>query len=232
MEACSELKDPRFRDWVETTWGIRVKGVVSGAKIQGSPERSLSRAVFEDQAGRRFLLEKFSREKWEVRALVNRVLFRLARSGLSRALAPEMAGSGDVLPFFGTAAFQVTRFLDSTELRRPQWLSSPEIGDEMAGFLVEMHRASGHILRKFSFPAFSLKAYIYKLFRDMEAHHPQAYQRYLPVRRFLEQGFMDAHDSLAVTFCHGDFHPLNVIWDNRRIRAVIDWEFTGAKPDY
>ncbi len=65
----------------------------------------------------------------------------------------------------------------------------------------------------------------------MKAHEPKMYDRYSPFLEFLEQEFMDAHHGLPQKFCHGDFHPLNVLWDQNRIRAVIDWEFTGLKPD-
>jgi homoserine kinase type II len=29
----------------------------------------------------------------------------------------------------------------------------------------------------------------------------------------------------------GTLHPINIIWGNRSIRAVIDWEFCGTKPE-
>ncbi len=35
----------------------------------------------------------------------------------------------------------------------------------------------------------------------------------------------------SISFCHGDLHPLNVIWGEKSIRAVIDWEFSGIKPE-
>lgn len=28
-------------------------------------------------------------------------------------------------------------------------------------------------------------------------------------------------------FCHGDFHYANVLWDNKKISAVLDWELSG-----
>jgi Ser/Thr protein kinase RdoA (MazF antagonist) len=43
--------------------------------------------------------------------------------------------------------------------------------------------------------------------------------------------FFPVHDRLPTGFCHGDFHPLNIIWGNTEIRAVIDWEFCGTKPE-
>ena len=42
---------------------------------------------------------------------------------------------------------------------------------------------------------------------------------------------MSAHENLPVRFCHGDYHPLNVIWSIKGINAVIDWEFLGYKPE-
>jgi homoserine kinase type II len=48
---------------------------------------------------------------------------------------------------------------------------------------------------------------------------------------FLDKHFIRAHDSLPVCFCHGDFHALNVIWSGDGINAVIDWEFSGIKPE-
>ena len=39
------------------------------------------------------------------------------------------------------------------------------------------------------------------------------------------------HDHLPTALCHGDYHPLNVIWSSGGINAVIDWEFMGCKPE-
>lgn len=47
----------------------------------------------------------------------------------------------------------------------------------------------------------------------------------------LEAHLFPLHDQLPMGFCHGDFHPLNIIWGKSDIRAVIDWEFCGIKPE-
>ena len=47
----------------------------------------------------------------------------------------------------------------------------------------------------------------------------------------LETAFFPVHDQLPVAFCHGDVHPLNMIWGTSCIRSVIDWEFCGTKPE-
>ncbi|WDP89133.1 MAG: aminoglycoside phosphotransferase family protein [Desulfobacter sp.] len=231
MEIITALARQEFQDRVSQLWDMGIKSVCSDAQIEGSPERSLSRAVFEDFSGRRFLIEMFAGAKYRQRDRVARTLALLNRSGLGAALAPEPAVTGEYLPFIGEDCFQITRYLYSTGIDRPGWLSSPDMGAAMAGFLVDMHRAAPGLSTSISFPFFSIKDYIYKLFRDMEIRHPDYFNQYLPVLKFLEKGFMAAHDGLPAGFCHGDFHPLNVIWRDHGLKAVIDWEFSGLKPD-
>lgn len=36
-----------------------------------------------------------------------------------------------------------------------------------------------------------------------------------------------APDKPATVFCHGDFHYANILWDRRRISAVLDFELSG-----
>jgi homoserine kinase type II len=224
-----ELDLPRFAAWVADQWEIHIKSVRRDVIIQGSPERSLSRGVIQDTQGNCFLVEKFDPAKYKVRRQVADTLYYLCNKGLDQALAPEKTKKGELLPSFGEDFFQITKFLNSTGVLRPQWLSSASMGEELAGFLVKMHGIppEGGVV----YPPFSIKGYIYKLFEDMANHNIRRHSQYLPVLKFLEQGFMQAHDSLNLQFCHGDYHPLNIIWEGHKIKAVIDWEFTGIKPD-
>jgi aminoglycoside phosphotransferase (APT) family kinase protein len=34
-----------------------------------------------------------------------------------------------------------------------------------------------------------------------------------------------------VAFCHGDYHPMNIIWSADDIKCVIDWEFSEYKSE-
>ncbi len=40
-----------------------------------------------------------------------------------------------------------------------------------------------------------------------------------------------AYEKLPMAFCHGDYHPLNIIWSADDIKCVIDWEFSGYKSE-
>jgi homoserine kinase type II len=80
-------------------------------------------------------------------------------------------------------------------------------------------------------PRFSLKDYIVKLEQDIGRHVPDVAPSFAPVFQFLRRSFLEAHDTLPVAFCHGDFHPLNIIWREDTVAAVIDWEFCGRKTE-
>jgi len=226
-----EIANLDFLQWLKDNWEILFKRVRRDFDIQGSPERTLSRAVIEDRKGRLFLLEKFSKEKFFSRQKVAQTIAHLNTNGLIQALGGERTINKEFLPFFQENCFQVSPFLDSSGIERPEWLASSQIGKNMALFLIQMANASSSFPTEISLDHFSIKAYIYKLFTDMKKHNIVMYDRYSPFLGFLEQGFMDVHDRLPLKFSHGDFHPLNVIWDHHRIKAVIDWEFLGFKPD-
>jgi len=217
--------------WIGDQWQIDIQCVRADIEIQGSPERALSRVVMEDNQGRLFLVEQFENKKWEARDRVARAVNFLSIHGLTQAMPYRKSVKGEFLPFFESACFQLSVFLDGTPLKRPDYLTSAAMGKSFARFLAKMSESSKGMDPHISFPRFSIKAYIHELFRTMKRHDRPVHDRFLPVLAFLESRFMPAHDHLPCAFCHGDLHPLNVIWDTDEIKAVIDWEFCGIKPD-
>ncbi len=231
MQEFSDPSKGEFLQWLSHRWEIEFKVIRTDIEIPGSPERTVSRAVIQDGRGRLFLLEKFPAEKFSIRDQVAKAVDFLNRQGLFEALPYRKSDQGEFLPFFREGCFQISSFLDGTDLKRPDYLDSSDMGKSFALFLGRMQRASQGIETVLSFPQFSLKDYIYKLFSKMKIHDRPVYEKFLPFLIFLESGFMQAHDHLPLSFCHGDLHPLNVIWHQDKIKAVIDWEFTGIKPD-
>lgn len=231
MQEFFDQTDEEFIQWLHRQWNIEFKCVRQDVDIQGSPERTLSRVVFQDQVGTLFLLEKFALSKFEIRHNVAKTIEFLNRNGLTQALMYRKTTSREFLPFFKEGCFQVSPFLDSTGIKRPEYLGSSNMGASFALFLARLAKACVHIEKDLIFPCFSIKEYIYKLFREMKMYDPLMYKKFLPFLAVLEKEFMEIHDKLPVSFCHGDLHPLNVIWDKDQIKAVIDWEFTGMKPN-
>ena len=64
-----------------------------------------------------------------------------------------------------------------------------------------------------------------------EKAYPKLAKKLMPSFVSLQKRFFPVHDSLPTAFCHGDYHPLNMIWGEDRIESVIDWEFCGLKPE-
>ena len=231
MQGLFKHGSEEFIQWLNYQWNIEFEYVRSDIDIQGSPERTLSRAVIKDKNGKCFLLEKFSKNKFSVRRNVAKAIGHLNDNGLKQALLYNKANNGEFLPIFEDACFQISPFLDSTGIKRPDYLSSSEMGESFALFLINLSKASVNMENKVFFEPFSIKKYIYTLFSKIKTRDPSVYKQYLPFLEFLEKEFMAAHDNLPVAFCHGDLHPLNIIWDHNQIKAVIDWEFAGFKPD-
>lgn len=231
MQEFFDTENPAFVHWLKEQWNIEFDCVRRDMDIQGSPERTLSRGVIQTRGGDLFLLEKFSKNKFQIRRQVAWAVDYLNQKGLDQALSSFRTNGGEFLPFFKEGCFQLTPFMDSTGVNRPEYLSCAPMGKNFALFLIGLSRAASHIETRRVFKPFSIKNYIYKLFGEMKVHDPRVYDKFLPFLRVLEKEFMAIHDRLPLSFSHGDLHPLNVIWNKEKIRAVIDWEFAGMKPD-
>ncbi|MCP3898416.1 MAG: phosphotransferase [Desulfobacteraceae bacterium] len=231
MQEFFDNKNNEFPQWLNNQWNIEFKCTRDDIDIEGSPERTLSRVVIQDTAGNLFLLEEFVKDKYQIRKNVATAIEFLNNNGLKQALPYQKSNFGKLLPFYKETCFQISPFLSNTGLDRPDYLASEEMGKNFALFLIDQSKASVDMRKKISFKPFSIKKYIYKIFSEMNVHDIEVYNKYLPFLKFLEKDFMAEHDKLPTAFVHGDLHPLNVIWDNNEIKAVIDWEFTGFKPD-
>jgi homoserine kinase type II len=220
-----------FLQWLKDQWGIEFKSIRTDMDIQGSPERTLSRCVVEDKDATLFFLEKFAHSKFQIRQNVARAVEYLNSHGLKQALRYKKNRQGEFLPFYKEACFQISQFIDGTGIKRPEYLSSESMGESFALFLTNLSKASENIKSQTLFQPFSINRYIHDLFKKMEINNPKTYEKYLPFLKYLEKEFMHQNKAIPLSFCHGDLHPLNVIWDHDKIKAVIDWEFAGFKPD-
>jgi homoserine kinase type II len=226
--------EPQFKNfihWLFEQWGIVFHCLRDDCDIQGSPERTSERAVIQAKNGSLFLLEKFTRDKFDHRHRVARAVNFLNQNGLTQALGCKPNPSGQCLPFYTDYCFQVSDFLDGTELKRPDYLASGEMGANFADFLIRLHKAARGIQSIIPGTSFSLPDYICVLMDQAKHNNPDIHAQYLPFVEFLETRFIPEHDTIPISFCHGDLHPLNVIWKGNQINAVIDWEFTGFKPE-
>ena len=207
--------------------------------LPGSPERCLARWAVEDRDHHLWMLERLGPRQAARREGLARLLERLARdpalAGFVPAYLPVDGGPDHVLaldrgPLAGL--WQISPFVPGAELPRPAYLDQAWRGEALAGFLLALQRAGA------SWPALPaanvppLPDYIRALLAAITRRKPSVAARLGPLRGFLET-LPQVLAAQPMVLGHGDLHPLNVQWGDgpeEPVRAVIDWEFAGARP--
>jgi len=216
---------------VARLWQVRLKKLRHDIPMQGSPERSVFRVVLEDEIGRYFLLEQIPANSLERKKAIAAALDILSRNNLSR-IQPYLANKqGEFIINHQNDFWQIAPFAEGIALNRETYIYEQWRGKALANFLVELQGKAKNLLAAKADDVFSLKHYIYKLIREINLYNKNISAEINSVADFLEKDFMRAYEQLPVAFCHGDYHPLNVIWSDEDIKHVIDWEFSGYKSE-
>ncbi len=225
---------PFSRDHLKTLaalWNVDLKKRHRNIPIQGSPERSAFRVVLEDNAGRFFVLEQIASKSLEHKKEIASALELLANAKLKR-IHPYLADkNGNHVIKHKNYFWQISPFVKGEELDREKYIFEKWRGHALASFLIDLRRKSRALLPVVSCNMFSLKNYIHKLVREINFYNKDIRQEINNIGGFMEKDFMSVYELLPVAFCHGDYHPLNIIWSNDDIQYVIDWEFCGLKSE-
>lgn len=212
-------------------WGLKLESEHPEVPLAGSPERSLFRTVIEDAGAKRFVLEKIDPRMVDRKREIAAAVDTLASRGLAGVHPYLRNRDGDFITKAAGSFWQVSPFIDGVELKRPEYTLEAWRGRALARFLIDMKEKSECI--PFGMPGrpFSIAEFTRDLMAKMSRHNPERAAAVQKPYHHVEKHLFPAHDSLPVAFCHGDAHPVNVIWGEDQIRAVIDWEFLGYKPD-
>jgi homoserine kinase type II len=212
-------------------WGMTFVRFRSDLPLAGSPERTTWRSMLETDDGRLFVLEKIP-SRWLSRKLrIAALLHQLHNFGLNRLSSYQPDCNGEFIPLIRHGLWQLCPFVEGVALNRPEYAMDGWRGDAAAGFLIRFQKVCEQCSRFSDRSVFSIVFYIRNLIAALTREAPQVAKRYRPFMAHLETQFFPIHDRLPIGFCHGDFHPLNMIWGKRSIRTVIDWEFCGFKPE-
>ena len=199
--------------------------------LAGSPERTVWRGAIESGDGRLFVVEKiptrlFARKRWIIESLNH-----LYTHGLDRIVPYLPDCTGDPLPLIAHGLWQLSPCVAGVTLDRPAYVMESWRGQAAADFLIRLNRISRWHSGDLDTASFSIASYVRKLYATLVNRRPEVAHRFEPFMTHLERHFFPNHDGLPTAFCHGDYHPLNIIWSRHTIRAVIDWEFCGIKPE-
>lgn len=212
-------------------WGAALKKVRHDLDLAGSPERCLWRSVVETQAGERLVLEEIAGDCLMRKREMAGVLAHLSGAGLGRIHPYRRSREGGFVHETAGRFWLARPYIEGGALKRPDYAFEAWRGVALAGFLKDFHTRGRSIPHSSQGAPFSIKDFIYSLMQRLADHRPDLQTRLHPVLCHLEEAFMAAHDLLPTVFCHGDYHPLNVIWSEKAIVSVIDWEFCGYKPE-
>ncbi len=213
-------------------WGLSLHRICPEIDIAGSPERCDFRVVIEDNRHRLFILENISSKIVGHKLRIIKTLDYLHSRKLD-GICPYIPISDEkfIANHQDDSYWQLVPYIDGIPLDRPQYIFDRWRGSVLADFLINLRKESEEIPYFDRGNVFSIKDYVYEMRAKLARHEPELHKKIQPIVGFLEEKFMAGHDELPACFCHGDYHPLNVIWSESGINAVIDWEFLGFKPE-
>ena len=212
-------------------WNITFKQVHPAMILSGSPQRSLYRIVVEDEHGKFFILEQISKNKLHHKQLIAQVLLFLSDHNLEKIHPYLVNRQNQCISRVHDDFWQVQPYINGIELSRPSYVFDSWRGRSAADFLIQLWSTSDPISSEFALPLFSLKEYVVDMALKMRQFNDKEYHQIKPFLDYLSKDFFLRYDLIPLRFCHGDYHPLNILWGKRSIQSVIDWEFMGIKPE-
>jgi homoserine kinase type II len=222
--------DDKTREIV-SSWNIEYAKTHPELDIAGSPERTAFRVVIEDGEHRVWVLESIFPDSEEHKLLIAKTLAHLHREGI-RPVHPYLSNSENAwIVGFENEHWQIRPYVEGTPLPRPSYVVDRWRGKACAAFLLDLREKARDIPFFDQERPFSMARFIDEMSDTMESYNPETRKGLEQAFNFIEEEFVGVHDAFPVAFCHGDFHPLNVIWSEDNIRSVIDWEFLGIKPE-
>ncbi len=199
--------------------------------LAGSPERTAWRSVVETADRQLFVLEKIPSIVYSRKRRISGVLQMLSGLGLQQIVPYLPDAGGERIPLIEHGLWQLCPYVGGVVLDRPAYIMDGWRGDAVSEFLIGLHAICAKEPAAFETPPFSIAAYSRNLCATLSQQNPTAAEHYRPFMDHLEKQLVPVHDRLPSRFCHGDLHPMNIIWGRRSVRAVIDWEFCGTKPE-
>jgi homoserine kinase type II len=216
---------------ISRQWELNFVRLRPDLPLAGSPERTAWRSVVETTDKQLFVIEKIPSRLYGRKRFIAGVLKELRGLGL-QAVAPYLPDAGnEFISLINHGLWQLSEYVGGVVLDRPAYVMDGWRGDATAKFLIGLHNICSKDPTAFNTPPFSIIAYTRNLFATLSQQNPTVAESYRLFMDHLERRLVPVHDRLATRFCHGDLHPINIIWGKRSIRAVIDWEFCGIKPE-
>jgi homoserine kinase type II len=212
------------------TLGLDLARLRPELPIAGSPERCLDRTAAESKDGALWVVESHD------------AAMAVRKQEIAEAVAFISAILPEVRPWLAFApgryiderqgrAWQVSPFVPGVPLDRPAYAFEAWRGEALADLLIRFRAAAAGLPRRQSAPPFSLAAFVRDLCGKVRDRRRPLFERLYPALLRLERELFPKLELIPAGFCHGDFHPLNIIWTGAGIAALVDFEFCGFRPE-
>ena len=212
-------------------WGLDLVRWRNDVPLAGSPERTAWRSVAQAGDGRLFLVERIASRTYGRKRRIAWIVQQLANLGLSQVVPVLPDTVGETIALIDHGLWQLSPFIHGVPLDRPAYAMDGWRGDAAADFLIRFHALSTQCHGEPPWPPFAISDYIETLLATLSRHEADTARRFAFFRNHLDASLFPNLEQLPTRLCHGDYHPLNMIWGERSIRIVIDWEFCGVKPE-
>jgi homoserine kinase type II len=177
------------------------------------------------------VLEKIASRNFGRKRRLAHILQLLAEHGLDTVVTYLPDAFGETIPLIDHGLWQLSPFIKGVPLDRPAYAHDNWRGDAAADFLIRFFDISSRLHVEPPWAPFSFPDYIQKLLATLSRYKADTARSFIPFGDHLEKKLFPTLTNLPSRLCHGDYHPLNMIWGKGTIRAVIDWEFCGVKPE-
>ncbi len=221
----SDLKELSHDDIAEIikSWNLALERVLPAIPIEGSPERSLFRTVF-SAGGARYILEEVELSRFSQRKVICEVMEEFHNQ---LPLIKYLKGTeGDEIQLWQERGWMVHAYVEHQKLNRGLFWDEKWRGEALGSVLCSLiNRGELDVCG-----SFSVEQYVRKLMRDIKRTKADLFNELTPIVELIEQKLFPELSSLPRSICHGDAHPLNILWGDESLIALIDWEFCGNRP--
>lgn len=214
------------------TWNLEFNNICDNIQLFGSPERSCFRTAVETMDGTVLILENIDQKQLGNKKRIANLLQTLKDIDPQLPIYPYLLNQNQQFHTQHQDRYwQIMPYVVGLPLDRRNYLDEAWRAEPMADFLINVHQivTQTNLAAAKNQPNFSLQEFVQKMDLTLAKHNPVEHQQLKNIFNYLETNLWPLYHQLPNTFCHGDFHPLNIIWSSNGINAVIDWEFSGHK---
>jgi homoserine kinase type II len=223
------------------------------SEIYGSPERVSTRIRFFDVSGSEYILDRFDHAEKEHKQNIISFIDGLYGTAIEPILPKYISLNQDInkndeyhincpkILTFDKNCFQLSKFILGKPLLRPDYIYDKNYSNSLSSTLINLRKSIDSI---YSYDFLNkkitnksngmiIKPKDFDLFYEVDST-TKKFHRISSIRKRLYDNVFFSYEKLPKKICHGDLHPINIIWGGETcqdIIGVIDWEFFGIRPE-